>query len=1485
MIGLVTNAHSVVISDTAANIEADLASASSVLLGMSGVNYTLSVTGGAPLVLSQAVAIEPAVQAVLSHFGGAVQVTGVDVAHLAAVAAVTTSGISLADSTENLQEDLGLPANGSVVLAHIAAISSITASGGGTIGVTAFQALQAGFDDGPNSVFGKLTGVGLVVTDASVAQANTLIGATVAPVGIYVDDIAANITAALINPSSPIMTALSTVVNLNALDGQAIVLTEAQDTAANINDSAHAALTKVSGGAIDVTGVTTAQLGTVEGGAVTPTQVSVADTGADISSALTTLLSDRANLGAIIVTAGQVVLSVSQALTAHVADGAGSLVSLLPSHAYAVSGATVAQISSLIALAQAPGAIGVSDSSANIAADLTASSSQIAAHAGSVTIIGGTLSLTDAQAHSIVTNGHAAALGLIGSGQTIDIGAVPVADIGTFSALHSNLAMGVTLNLEVSDTALALATDLGQGGGSLLTSDAAYVNSVTLTGAGGTLTAAQLGAVAGISGLNANGYSVPVSDGASAIANLGAGARALAGTHVTVNDTAGNVGAVLDTLQSAYTGGLSINLTDGGSITLTAAQYSADLPTVDAITNLSRIVVTGGAAAIAAIEPTLAGDQHVSSVQVTDSAANIVANLGAMAALGGSVTVTVNAGSISASLAQALVNANLPHLVTTGVSVHDTGAQLAAMAESSSACATFLNGHSPVLTADSNIRLVDAQALSGLSNLSKGGHAINVWDTAAYLTAPGAAAELNTLTTSGFIGGIYLKTSGGTVTLTAANTLSLLGISGLSTHNPDGGVNTITVADTAANLDSSRVALQSAGSGSIAAYVINASATVNGTVLSDLQGISATTAPGVSLTLSDTATNILAAAAVSGASVQASAWNLSADASVTSSQVLSLAALPNFSAAGHTLTVALSSNTALGSVTLANELGAIGANLIVTGHVYTISGSVSSLSGLTSAGAAVAHVALSDNFLNLYSLSSSSPLLTGTITVTDYSNPTASLVQNFLATLSTAGVSDSNVSFAGGAQIAVYDTVDDLRTLTSSTAWSANAGLQSHIPLNAYDNAADLDNPANTAFLNTLSGQVLRASDTVSAAGATALNALSHFSLGGHSLTVSDTATNLLNGANSAGLALASSIQLNGTASLNAAQAEQLLQMTHFTLTQTLNISGSSASLLDGTLQGLIAGDSFVHVSLAAPETVDAHVASELASLQGFSDTTNMNIVDSSSYLLAPGASAAEMVAASVSLAGDETVSANTILRLEAIPHFIATGGTLSLAGDDFANAPTLKAIADLGSHFNEGGHNLTLTEDDLGLTPTEYAAIQSDGFVANGHLISAQLVNDSVTDASNTMALTATGVAGASVSVYDHSGTLLSSTVEGSASFTVSAPDSGSGGNFSITETVGGVESAPVVVLNASTLEGLVSGASSSFSNSGEIQVGAGEYLNLYTAGASLPNAPALVYDPNAHTISLDIPNASPVVLVTLGASTHPASIDPTEILVKHHS
>jgi hypothetical protein len=507
--------------------------------------------------------------------------------------------------------------------------------------------------------------------------------------------------------------------------------------------------------------------------------------------------------------------------------------------------------------------------------------------------------------------------------------------------------------------------------------------------------------------------------------------------------------------------------------------------------------------------------------------------------------------------------------------------------------------------------------------------------------------------------------------------------------------------------------------------------------------------------------------------------------------------------------------------------------------------------------------------------------------ITDSTGLTATQASAFISLMNSAGVSSANVSFNGSTE-AVTDSIAALRTLTSSTLWTSNPGLAAHFALVAQDTVANLTSTANAAFLHTLSGETLSASATVNATTAESLATLPHFSVGtGNTLTVSDNATNLLAPANAAGVAIGTTVTLNGAAIVTAAGAETLLQMSNFHLTQPLTITDTATNLLDGTLSGLIAGNAQVTVSLSGPQTVDAQTATALVALQGFADTTDMHIVDGSSYLLQSSAYAAELMAASVSLAGNETVSAATVLRLAETPHFTYSGGTLSLANNDFANAQTLQAIADMGTNFSENGHSLTLTQNNLSLAPTELAAIIADGgVVANGYVISAMPVNATYTDIHNVLTVNASGVAGATINVYGASGAAVPADVsDTNGNVVVATPDSAPGNNFSITETVNGVESAPVVVLDQTALENLVSLAPSSFASIGQIQIDTGKYINLYTAGATLPNGPALVYDPVAHTISLDMPNAAPVTLITLGASTAPASLQSTEILIKHHS
>jgi hypothetical protein len=465
----------------------------------------------------------------------------------------------------------------------------------------------------------------------------------------------------------------------------------------------------------------------------------------------------------------------------------------------------------------------------------------------------------------------------------------------------------------------------------------------------------------------------------------------------------------------------------------------------------------------------------------------------------------------------------------------------------------------------------------------------------------------------------------------------------------------------------------------------------------------------------------------------------------------------------------------------------------------------------------------------------------------------------------------------GGHTETVIGTVAQLQALTATPSWSNALSLHNNFALVASDTLDVLTNSANTSFLASLAGTMLSTDATSTATAAETLAGLQahiNFSLGGHTLTVQDSAANIVALQNAAGVALATTLTLTGPATLDAADAKTLLANPHLLLNAPLTIIDSSVNLVDATLVQDIIGSSdaaSIHMQLVAPETLDAITAAELVGLPGFSDTQNLTIADSSAYLLDSFATAAEQQAVSVTLAGDETVSAHTVLLLSEVPHFDIGDNLLTLAGNDFADAATLKAIGDLGAHFSDGGHTVTVTQNALDLTPAEYTALQNDGIAANGHALSAILVNDSVTDPIN---------------VYTASGALLSATHEAQAGFTVTAPDTGAGGAFSITETVNGTESAPVVVLEASLIETAVSAAQVQFASSGMIEIDSGKYLNLYVAG-DVPNnlaVPALVYNPAAHTISLDIPNALPVTLITLGAATTPASLDVSEILVKHH-
>jgi hypothetical protein len=200
------------------------------------------------------------------------------------------------------------------------------------------------------------------------------------------------------------------------------------------------------------------------------------------------------------------------------------------------------------------------------------------------------------------------------------------------------------------------------------------------------------------------------------------------------------------------------------------------------------------------------------------------------------------------------------------------------------------------------------------------------------------------------------------------------------------------------------------------------------------------------------------------------------------------------------------------------------------------------------------------------------------------------------------------------------------------------------------------------------------------------------------------------------------------------------------------------------------------------------------------------------------------------------------------------------------------------------------MTQDAIALTPTEYTALQADNVVQNGHALAALPVGAVVTSSAGNVLITATGFAGATLNVYAHDGASLGSSVLQSAAISLTQTEAAAGGALVITETMpsqaaAAGESAPIIAIDQTVITTDAGAASfASSGGNGMVQVATNEYMHLYTLGAQpgSPANPVFVYDPAGHTLSLDVGNSS-IVLVTLGAQTHPASLDPSEIFVTH--
>jgi hypothetical protein len=1569
---------SMTVSATTAGIQADLTAATPELLTHLGVITAITVTDSATLHLTdtQAQAAGASFFDEVSGLGG-LAVSAVLVADIPTILGlgVTPTSMAVVDSASNVVNDLNLDAS-SKLLVNEADISSVTLSDSSVDVVTA------------TTIYDALLGAGITFNESALTITGS--GANLATAYADVPDLLSDAHAVTLtgNPSgisAEAATALAVYVT-ELTDGQTLSISDSSGNLLNAAYASGIALATSVGlsGPITTDAATATELADLhnfnDGADITihdnPTNLTAGANAAGVDIAATAAMDGNYSVN--VQTLGELVaiphfvlggrtlsiLDSASNITSDLISGASKIIadkSLLtavkPNNAsldvVAASAIYTPLHSNSISFDET--GLAITGTAANLLSAETTVAAMLAAAADGVTLSADATNESAANATTLA--GFLTGLG----GRALDVvdSAADIVSVSNEAGIA--LATSVALNAIANNLSAANATILAGLGGKFTAgyainvsdsvsnlvlpgnaSGVALATAVTLNASYTDITTAQLASLAGISPFSrGSGNNLTVEGLAAAITALTPTELGLT-TGVVVSDSSASVTSHLDSLQTNVTANdhpLTILLNDGTpgtpTVFITATTYGNDQATIDAISGTAGAVkVTDGAAAIAAIAAELQADTVVGEVVVSDSAANIVNYLPTLTAIGSKFdTVDITGGGTltAATVAPLLGIANIS--APGGVTIADTGSQIAAaIAANGAPGLAFLNSVTVELSIDSVISASDAlelalltEATSGISTLLNG-YTLEVWDTAAHLTSSTYLSTITAGVGSGLISGVYLKTTSGTATITTATLTTLFGIDTFSTNTPTGGTNHLIVSDTAAHLDAAKVLLNTE-SGSISSIVISATATVDDAVFQDLLTMGAVKGANVTLTLRDTEATIIADARAAPSLVP-NVWAITADATVDATDAIYLGNLAGFNPGSYTLTL---SSTASVSVANANLLGSMASFRLGESTELQVAGSVSYVSGLTTAAKSIVTALITDTFANLSTLLTSgssalSGLLTGTLTVSENDTVTTAEVIAFLDLLGNGGISVAHVNF-GGHTVTVTDTLVDLATITGSAAWSS---VSSHIALTAADTVANLialANPGSAATLATLTATTLEGAQSSNANQAETLATVQstiHFSLDGNHLTILDTASDLLNPTNVDGIALAYAFQLSASAMVAAVDAETLLGNVKFSAgAYTLTVSDTSANLLDGVLGPLLPGGN-VHVQLSDTETLDADTAEALVSLTGFVNTYNLSIADGSSYLLNSANLTAEQDATSVTLAGDETVSAATAASLEALPGFNTTGGVLDLASNDYANAATLIDLANLGSGFQLNGntltltqnasvnaaelaaignfgsglhinsHTLTMTQDALALTPTEYTALQSDSVVQGSYALSVLPTGASVNSAGGDVVITATGVSGATLHVYAAGGSALSSSVLGSSAISVSQSDAFGtvGGAVVITETMPGHtaaagESAPIIALDQTVITTDATAASASFSASGGagmVQVGVNEYMTLYTAGQqpAHPTNPVLVYDPSAHTLSFDVASTS-IVLVTLGAATHPASLDASEINIKH--
>ena len=671
------------------------------------------------------------------------------------------ASLSVKDTAANIALNLA------DLAANVAKIDSITQKGtAAPLTMTAAQYASAGV----TAALGKVQGnYSLSITGVAVADAKSTADANARIVGMTLTGTAADV--------------VSNLTDLNALGQKVISITQSDSTTTPI------ALTRdqwlkqtpvldklVGGYKATVSGVTADQATAIAADGHVST-VQIADTGANIQARLDDLQDLGAQISgiaqsdtdALTITASQ--LTANAGVLTKFGNGKPSLI---------VTEVAAANVAGLVGNAKIT-AMRVEDSAYNIAANLDA----LQTHKAKIDAITQTGPATPIAITYAQVTSAADALGKISGSYSLSVSGVAAGDASTLAGNNKVVSMAVTGDNATIASNLSALHGLGKKVTTITQSNPGTALALTAdqwVGQASTLNKIVGGFSATLSGVNAAKAQAVAAD--SRVKSL------------QVKDTAANLSANIDTLQTLGAPLTEIEQSDAAALTLTATQWGTVQGALGKYkTGTAPTVVVSQVAAANA--QSIANDGRVTSVKVSDNAGNVSANLAALQTV--ATLATPKLGSIT----------------LTGGSL--LGMTHALRSQSGAALAKIVGNYSLALTGATAAQAIALSTDAKVASVAVTDSAGTISDNINDLHSLGKKLQSINLTVSGVpLGLTYTQWIGKATTLNKITggftaTVSAVAAARAGGVLSDNRVASVQVKDTRANINNQLAALQGLG--------------------------------------------------------------------------------------------------------------------------------------------------------------------------------------------------------------------------------------------------------------------------------------------------------------------------------------------------------------------------------------------------------------------------------------------------------------------------------------------------------------------------------------------------------------------------------------------------------------------------------------------------------------------------------------------------